>query len=137
MDESDVILNCCEKGSLNFFLEQIKVPVIWISNTTRWIENSTLRRFNYSIHFDRPDAEKRLQVWESVVSEHGASSIIPQDVVKRFSEELQITAGGITQAIVGAKKLVLPKRNRSCWTWTWFMPTATRKAVRPRTCSMR
>lgn len=106
VDESDVILNCCEKGSLNFFLEQIKVPVIWISNTTRWIENSTLRRFNYSIHFDRPDAEKRLQVWESVVSEHGASSIIPQDVVKRFSEELQITAGGITQAIVGAKKLV-------------------------------
>lgn len=106
VDEADVILNCCEKGALNFFLEQIKVPVIWISNTVNWIENSTLRRFDYSIHFDRPDAERRTQVWESVVSEHDAKSIIPEDKLKLFAEELQITAGGITQAIVGTKKLL-------------------------------
>ena len=106
VDESDVILNCCEKGALNFFLEQIKIPVIWISNTVRWIENSTLRRFDYSIHFDRPDAEKREQVWESVVSEQGAKSIISQDSLKKFAAELQITAGGITQAIAGTKKLL-------------------------------
>ena len=106
VDEADVILNCCEKGALNFFLEQIKVPVIWISNTVNWIENSTLRRFNYSIHFDRPDAERRTQVWESVVSVHSAKSIIPEDKVKLFAAELQVTAGGITQAIVGTKKLL-------------------------------
>ena len=106
VDESDVILNCCEKGALNFFLEQIKVPVIWISNTVRWIENSTLRRFDYSIRFDRLDAEKREQVWQSVVSEQGAKSIISDDKVKQFASELQITAGGITQAIAGTKKLL-------------------------------
>ena len=43
VDEADVILNCCEKGALNFFLEQIKVPVIWISNDIRFIENSQKR----------------------------------------------------------------------------------------------
>lgn len=106
VDEADVILNCCEKGALNFFLEQIKVPVIWISNTVNWIENSTPRRFDYSIHFDRPDAERRTQVWESVVSEQGAKDIIPEETMKKFASELQITAGGITQAIVGTKKLL-------------------------------
>ena len=106
VDEADVILNCCEKGALNFFLEQIKVPVIWISNTLNWIENSTLRRFDYSIHFDRPDAERREQVWESVVSEQDAKSFVPEEMVKQFAAEFQITAGGITQATVGTKKLL-------------------------------
>lgn len=106
VDEADVILNCCEKGALNFFLEQIKKPVIWISNNINWVEKSTLRRFDYSIQFERPDAEKRREVWDSVVNEHGAKSFLPKEAVKKLSEELPITAGGITQAIVGTKKLL-------------------------------
>ena len=106
VDESDVILNCCEKGALNFFLEQIKIPVIWISNNITYIENSTLRRFDYSVRFDRPDVERREQVWESVVGEQGAKSIVAEEEVKRFAAEFQITAGGITQAIAGTKKLL-------------------------------
>jgi SpoVK/Ycf46/Vps4 family AAA+-type ATPase len=106
VDESDVILNCCEKGALNFFLEQIKIPVIWISNNIGYIENSTLRRFDYSIRFERLDAEKREQVWQSVVSEQGAGAIISEEELKRFASEFQITAGGITQAIAGTKKLL-------------------------------
>ena len=106
VDEADVVLNCCEKGALNFFLEQIKIPVIWISNNTQWIENSTLRRFDYSIRFERPDAEKRCDVWESVVHENHARSFLPEESVRHLSEELPITAGGITQAVVGTKKLL-------------------------------
>lgn len=106
VDESDVILNCCEKGALNFFLEQIKIPVIWISNNIHYIENSTLRRFDYSVRFERPDAEKREQVWQSVVSEQGAGAIISEEELKRFASEFQITAGGITQAIASTKKLL-------------------------------
>lgn len=106
VDESDVILNCCEKGALNFFLEQIKIPVIWISNNIGYIENSTLRRFDYSVRFERPDVEKREQVWQSVVSEQGAGAIISEEELKRFASEFQITAGGITQAIAGTKKLL-------------------------------
>ena len=106
VDESDVILNCCEKGTLNFFLEQINIPVIWISNKISWIENSTLRRFDYSIQFERPDAEKRLDVWESVIKENDAKTLLPEEAVKKLSEEMPITAGGITQAVKGAKKLL-------------------------------
>lgn len=106
VDEADVILNFCEKGALNFFLEQIKMPIIWISNSIRWVENSTLRRFDYSIQFERPDAEKRREVWDSVVNENGAKSFLPPEAIQKLSEELSITAGGITQAVVGTKKLL-------------------------------
>ena len=105
VDEADVILNCCEKGALNFFLEQIKVPVIWISNEIQFIENSTLRRFDYSIAFERLDSEKRLQIWQSVISEQGATGMIAPSAVQQFAETFPIAAGGVTQAIVGAKSL--------------------------------
>ena len=105
VDEADVILNCCEKGALNFFLEQIKVPVIWISNEIRLIENSTLRRFDYSIEFERLDSEKRLQIWQSVISEQGAVGMLAPSMVQQFAETFPITAGGVTQAIAGAKFL--------------------------------
>ena len=106
VDEADVILNFCEKGALNFFLEQIKMPVIWISNKISWVEKSTLRRFDYSVQFERPDAAKRREVWDSVVNENGAKSFLPPEAIQRLSEELSITAGGITQAVVGTKKLL-------------------------------
>lgn len=106
VDEADVILNFCEKGALNFFLEQIRLPIIWISNDIMGIENSTRRRFDYSIKFERLDSDKRLQIWESVISEQGAKKMLPPETVKQLASELSITAGGITQAIAGAKHLL-------------------------------
>jgi SpoVK/Ycf46/Vps4 family AAA+-type ATPase len=105
VDEADVILNCCEKGALNFFLEQINVPVIWISNNIRFIEDSTLRRFDYSIEFERLDSEKRLQIWQSVISEQGTGKMLEPLTVQQFADTYPITAGGVTQAIAGAKLL--------------------------------
>ena len=114
VDEADIILNFCEKGALNFFLEQIKVPVIWISNDIRFIENSTLRRFDYSIEFERLDSEKRLQIWQSVINEQGASKLFDDSIVQQFANVFPIAAGGVTQAIAGAKFLqeakCLPKK---------------------------
>ena len=105
VDEADIILNSCEKGALNFFLEQIRVPIIWISNEIQFIEPSSLRRFDYSIQFDRPDSEMRLGIWNSVIREQKAEDLLSPDMVKRFATEFPITAGGITQAISGAKML--------------------------------
>jgi SpoVK/Ycf46/Vps4 family AAA+-type ATPase len=105
VDEADIILNFCEKGALNFFLEQIKVPVIWISNDIRFIEKSTRRRFDYSIEFKRLDFEKRLELWQSVINEQDAKNMLSHKFVQQLASELSITAGGITQAIANAKHL--------------------------------
>lgn len=105
VDEADLILNCCEKGALNFFLEQIKVPVIWISNNTEWIEASSLRRFDYSLRFERLDAEKRLDMWHSVIREQHAQRLFTEEMVQNCANTYPITAGGITQAVAAAKRL--------------------------------
>lgn len=105
VDEADLILNGCEKGALNFFMEQVNVPTIWISNNTGFIENSTLRRFDFSIHFERLNAEKRTQIWESVVKKHKAQGLLTHEDLVEISSEIPITAGGITQAIRTAQEL--------------------------------
>lgn len=104
-DEADLILNNCEKGALNLYLEQVKVPVIWISNNLHGIERSTLRRFNYSMEFERLDAEKRNSVWQSVIKAEEAEELLSPAVVKKLSAQIPVTAGGITQAIRAAKSL--------------------------------
>ncbi len=105
VDEADLILNCCEKGALNFFLEQICVPVIWISNNIGLIEASSLRRFDYSLRFERLESEKRIDMWRSVIKEQHAAKLLAPEVVQNLADTYPITAGGITQAIAGAKML--------------------------------
>ena len=105
VDEADLILNCCEKGALNFFLEQIKVPVIWISNNIYWIEASSLRRFDFSLYFERLDSEKRVDMWRSVIREQRVVNLLAPETVQNLADTYPITAGGITQAIAGAKML--------------------------------
>ena len=51
MDEADLVLNQAEKGLLNIIFENLKTPVIWITNNIACIENSTRRRFDYSLEF--------------------------------------------------------------------------------------
>lgn len=104
VDEADVILNCCEKGALNFFLEQIKVPVIWISNTVNWIENSTLRRFDYSIHFDRPDSLNTLLygalgTGKTEFAKHLARTLNRNLIIKKTSDLLNCYVGETEKAI--------------------------------------
>lgn len=105
VDEADLILNHCEKGALNFFLEQIKVPVIWISNAIYWIEASSLRRFDYSLRFERLESGKRIDMWHSVIKEQRAARLLAPEVVQNLADTYPITAGGIAQAIAGAKML--------------------------------
>ena len=105
VDEADLILNGCEKGALNFFLEATKLPIVWISNNIGWVEASTRRRFDFSLKFERLDAEKRLSVWRSVVKAQKAEGLLTDDELERISAELPVAAGGATQAIACALRL--------------------------------
>lgn len=64
VDEAECVLKTCsqgffgmtmtspQKGTINRMLENTKNKVIWILNYTSSCDESTLRRFNYSIQFD-------------------------------------------------------------------------------------
>lgn len=105
VDEADTILNHSEKGFLNLFMEKIKHPVIWITNNIRYIERSTNRRFDYSVKFEKLTNKMRIDVWKSVLKTHNANGLITENMMLEFAEKTEVTAGGITQAIVQAKRL--------------------------------
>lgn len=105
VDEADDILNFSEKGFLNRFMETQGHPVLWITNNYDRLENSTRRRFDFSIEFKSFDAKKRAAVWKSVAAVQGANDLIPQNKLEEFAQKMPITAGGITQAISCAKHL--------------------------------
>lgn len=105
VDEADQILNLLEKGSLNMLMEEIHVPIIWISNSMRLVEESTLRRFDYSIHFKNFNAQKRATQLHSVLQNMHAEDLISEDDVNAIAAEYPVTVGGMTLAVKHALPL--------------------------------
>lgn len=105
IDEADQMLNLLEKGTLNMLMEDIHVPVIWISNSMRCVEESTRRRFDYSIKFENFSAEKRAVQLHSVLENFNAKDLISEEEVRAIAEEFPVTVGGMTLAVKHALPL--------------------------------
>ncbi|MCQ2077541.1 MAG: ATP-binding protein [Bacteroidaceae bacterium] len=105
MDEADQVLNCAEKGYLNILFENIKTPIIWITNSMNSITNSTRRRFNYALEFSSFGKEERLSIWKSVLKANDAECMLTVDQLKSIAEEIPVMAGTATLAIQQAKLL--------------------------------
>jgi len=98
-DEADLILNGFEKGILNRFLENLRLPIIWITNNINNIERSTMRRFQYSVSFDLGNQNIRKKLWDSVVEKHNAENIFSLERRKKLAEKYEISTGGIELAV--------------------------------------
>jgi SpoVK/Ycf46/Vps4 family AAA+-type ATPase len=99
VDEADTLLNHFEKGTLNQMLEDMRLPVIWISNDLFFMQRSTMRRFNYSIEFKPNNPSMRLKLWESVVEKYDASEIFTNERIKTLAEKYEAAPGGIELAV--------------------------------------
>jgi AAA+ superfamily predicted ATPase len=99
VDEADLLLNCFEKGVLNKFLEDLRLPIIWITNNIHWVERSTMRRFQYSISFDLANQSIRKKLWDSVVEKHNAEQIFSAARREKLAEKYEISTGGIELAV--------------------------------------
>jgi SpoVK/Ycf46/Vps4 family AAA+-type ATPase len=99
IDEADLLLNGFEKGILNRFLEDLQLPVIWITNSLCCVERSTMRRFQYSIGFDLSNQSIRRKLWDSVVEKHKAENIFSSERRKKLAEKYEISTGGIELAV--------------------------------------
>jgi len=105
IDEADQMLNNLEKGTLNMLMEDIHTPVIWISNSMKFVEESTRRRFDYSIEFENFTAEKRAMQLHSVLKNFNAPNLICDEDVSAIASEYPVTVGGMTLAIKHALPL--------------------------------
>jgi SpoVK/Ycf46/Vps4 family AAA+-type ATPase len=119
VDEADDILNCSgddffpsslgagsgmnsgDKGSLNYILDHSGTSIIWITNSHRRIEESTRRRFDYSVEFTRFTKAQRLRVWQTSLIKHRLGGLTDADIEK-LANEHAINAGGIELAVRNA-----------------------------------
>ena len=102
VDEADQMLNSFEKGALNMLMEDIYTPIIWISNSMEHVQESTCRRFDYSMEFQNFTAEKRAVQLQSVLESFHVPHLISEEEVKSIAAEYPVTVGGYTKAVQNA-----------------------------------
>ena len=102
VDEADQMLNWLEKGMLNMIMEDIHTPIIWISNSMSFVEESTRRRFDFSMEFKNFTAEKRALQLHSVLNTFHMPDMISEDEIKAIATEYPVTVGGYCKAVQNA-----------------------------------
>ena len=95
-----------EKGVVNSILDEIRIPTIWISNTSaESIDESVRRRFDYSVKFNRLNRSQRMSIWRNLVSRNGLSHCIGEEKIRRYAEDFDTSAGGISNVLANAKRI--------------------------------
>lgn len=114
-DEADFLLNTSmwsfdnnkpEKGWLNDLLDNSKARIIWITNKTGSMEESTLRRFSYSLHFKRFSKKQRIEIWNNILSRSPFKKLITPDIIADLSARYEVNAGGISSTINSLKQIL-------------------------------
>lgn len=99
VDEADQMLNGLEKGTLNMLMEDIHNPIIWISNSMSFVQESTCRRFDFSMEFKNFTAEKRAVQLRSVLDSLNVPDLISEEDIQAIAAEYPVTVGGYTKAV--------------------------------------
>lgn len=95
-----------DKGMLNSVLDDIHTPTIWITNTpAEALDESSRRRFDYSIRFDPLSAEQRLSIWRNNIAKMKLGKLFDDNKLKMFSERYAVSAGGITLTLQNLARL--------------------------------
>jgi transitional endoplasmic reticulum ATPase len=110
VDEADSFLNTRllmlggrmdtpDKGWLNTFLSASKHKVIWITNHTEQVEESSLRRFSYSLRFKPFTRREREYLWAHLARKHPLRRILSENLIRDLTARYEVSAGGITSAL--------------------------------------
>lgn len=108
VDEADEILNAAatpnirnltNKSWINNFLDNHDRKIIWITNRSREIEPSTMRRFAFSLKFDRLTAKNRMNVLQYEIRKQGLKGSIDNNVLCDLAKQYEVDAGGIVNAV--------------------------------------
>ena len=82
--------------------KDVHTPIIWISNSMDHVEESTCRRFDYSMEFQNFTADKRAVQLQSVLETFHVPHLISEEEVKSIAAEYPVTVGGYTKAVQNA-----------------------------------
>ena len=95
-----------DKGLLNSVLDSVRVPTIWITNTpAEALDESSRRRFDYSIRFDPLNNVQRFAIWRNNVAKMKLKRLVSDDMMHKFAALYPVSAGGITMTLQNLVKL--------------------------------
>jgi transitional endoplasmic reticulum ATPase len=95
-----------DKDVLNDYLDNSPGVYFWITNHSQSIEESTRRRFDYSIEFKNFSKKERIKLWQSCIKKHQLEAVFSEDEIAGFAKKYDINAGGIDVALKNYKRLV-------------------------------
>ena len=108
VDEADEMLNTksffcssstIEKGQINRILDDTKNVILWITNRYDNIDESTMRRFDYSVGFEKLTFCQRKSVWQLALEKHNLAGMFSPKEIETFTTNYEISAGGIDIAL--------------------------------------
>ena len=95
-----------DKGLLNSVLDSVRVPTVWITNTpAEELDESSRRRFDYSIRFDPLNTAQRLAIWRNNVAKMKLEHMVDDAMQNKFASIYPVSAGGITLTLQNLAKL--------------------------------
>lgn len=114
VDEADFLLNTIfrfsgngmlEKGWLNDLLDNSKARIIWITNRIGEMEESTLRRFSYSLCFKKFNKDQRISVWNNLLKRNPLKKNISPELIAELSQKYEVNAGAIASSVAALKQI--------------------------------
>ena len=95
-----------DKGRLNSVLDTVKVPTIWIANTpAEALDESSRRRFDYSIRFDPLTDAQRELIWRNNIAKMNLETLVSDAMRTKFASLYPVSAGGITMVLQNVARL--------------------------------
>lgn len=99
-----------EKGLMNSLIDDIKLPVVWISNAPAMaMDESVRRRFDYSICFEKLDEEQRKAIWRNNVNKLHMERLVGEDLISAFARKYETSAGGISMVLDNVRRMKAKK----------------------------
>lgn len=88
-----------DKGWLRQFMEETDNRLIWIVKSVDEIDNSVLKRFTFSLHFEKFNQRQRLNFWRSAISRTRVKKYFSEDELKELSGTYPVDAAVINDSI--------------------------------------
>lgn len=88
-----------DKAWINYFLDSNETQIIWITNDTSQIVDSTCRRFHYILNFKPLTFSQRKIIWNNVIQKYQQQWIAELPEFPQIIKKYVIDAGSIDDAV--------------------------------------
>lgn len=93
------------KRMINDLLDNNNIPTIWITNHIHMLDQSTLRRFQYSIKFEKFGVNQRIKAWNKQIELCKLNNLFDNNIVSSLASKYNITAGAISNIVKNVKSI--------------------------------